>query len=73
MAIGCNSHFEEVNLEAAKSQSKYAKELGLPGVMTWSINRDTNHRTENAGECNELQTGLSDGTFVNEIYKVLHS
>jgi hypothetical protein len=73
MAIRCNGHFEPVNLETAKSQAIYAKILGLPEVMTWSINRDTNHRTENEGECNELQTGLSDGTFINEINKVLHS
>ena len=50
-----------------------AKSLGLPGVMTWSINRDTNHRMDySAGECNIFQTGSPDGTFISAIRQVLN-
>merc|ERR1711922_38783 len=35
----------------------------LGGVMTWSINTDTDHRGDNeVGSCTDFQTGKSDGT-----------
>ena len=47
--------------------------MNLAGVMTWSINRDTNHRKDyNNEECNADQTGLPDGTFNSAIYRILN-
>ena len=40
--------------------------------MTWSINRDTNHRQNyEPGVCNMAQTGLPDGTYSTAISHVL--
>jgi len=43
------------------------------GVMTWSINSDTYHRGENdAGTCNDYQTGKSDGTYIDTVSYILN-
>ena len=38
-----------------------------------SINRDTDHRTDIYGECNELQTGYPDGTYIQVMSSLLHT
>ena len=73
MAIGCNqSPFTPVDLARAADDAEYVKTSGLAGIMTWSLNRDTDHRTPSANEaCNSLQTGEPDGIFIKTIYDVL--
>jgi len=44
------------------------------GVMTWSINSDTNHRGEGEpGNCTEFQTGRPDGSYVEILSLLLNS
>ena len=73
MAIGCNqSPFEQVDMAKAADEAQYVKDQGLAGVMTWSLNRDTDHRTSASnGHCNALQTEEADGTFIQIICDVL--
>ena len=67
MSIGCNQNpFETVDLSTAINYTNYVKNEGLAGIMTWSFNRDTDHRTSDS-ECNDLQTGQADGTFLRTI------
>lgn len=50
------------------------KEHSLKGVSLWSINRDTNRRSHEVKPiCNELQTGLQDGTFHKTIQNIILS
>jgi len=45
----------------------------LGGVMTWSINTDTDHRGDNEiGACTDFQTGKSDGTYIDTISYILN-
>lgn len=43
------------------------------GLMMWTINRDTNHRTGCNGQDNVYETGQPDGTYVNAISTTLHA
>ena len=72
MAVGCNQKpFESVDIQKAINYTNYVKNEGLAGIMTWSLNRDTNHRT-NSSDCNNLQTGEADGTFLKTINENLN-
>lgn len=62
---------ENTTLEEAKSYAQWAKNNGLKGMMIWSLNRDTNHRT-GATAC-VYQTGQPDGTYINAIAAVFSS
>ena len=73
MAIGCNDFGEDIDLERAAELARYVKDEGLAGVMTWSWNRDTDHRVSANGTCNSLQTGQPDGSFLNVIYNELQN
>jgi len=56
-------------LEAAN----FVRTGGYGGVLTWSINSDTDHRgSSGPGECTEFQTGHPDGTYVNMISYLLN-
>ena len=73
LAIGCNQNpFEDVDLAKALNYTEFVKNEGLAGIMTWSLNRDTDHRTLEEN-CNELQTGQPDGTFLETINKNLQT
>jgi len=73
--IGCNpTRFNpdlEVTLDEAINVVNKVKNGGYAGVVTWSINRDTDHRTDAGPGCTAYQTGQPDGTFINEIGKAL--
>ena len=70
LAIGCNQNpFEDVDLAKAINYTEFVKNEGLAGIMAWSLNRDTDHRTDEY--CNELQTGQPDGTFLETIIETL--
>ena len=74
IAIGCNEFSENVDLEKAALYARYVKDEGLAGVMTWSWNRDTDHRiSSTTNECNYWQTGEPDGSFFNAIYNELQN
>jgi len=67
--IGCNSgRADDMPLANAVDVVRTVKKGGYAGITTWSLNRDTNHRFLQAeGECNELQTGEPDASFINAI------
>jgi len=68
IAIGCNDLGDDVPLSSARDIAKVVKNGGYAGLTTWSLNRDTDHRyRQSDGECNDLQTGESDGSFINAI------
>ena len=69
IAIGCNQKpFEDVDLAQAINYTQIVKNENWAGIMTWSMNRDTDHRIpSDIGNCNELQTGQPDGTFLETI------
>jgi len=51
----------------------FVRQGGYGGVMTWSINSDTNQRDNYANyECNRYQTGRYDATYVNQISELLN-
>jgi len=72
--IGCNSEYwGDVMIEDAMDAAVLAKQYKLGGVMTWSINKDTNKRMDNwDGACNEFQTGMEDASFVNAISSIIN-
>lgn len=73
LMIGCNEdiHFEDVSLNTAIQIASKVKEQGYAGVMTWSINRDTDHRISPVGTCNNMQTGYKDGTYLKILKEAL--
>ena len=75
LMIGCNEnpHFEDVSLDTARNIAAKVKDEGYAGVMTWSINRDTDHRVEPKGTCNNLQTGYEDGSYLQLIKETLQA
>jgi len=73
LAIGCNQNFADVDLGKAVETAEYVKAYGMAGVMTWSINRDTNHRIEPVGSCTDLQAGYEDGTYLKTIHSALNN
>jgi len=65
---------EYTSVEQARAAADFVNEQGLAGLMTWSINRDTDHRMGNsAGTDNLYQTGLPDATFINAISDQLNA
>ena len=65
---------ENVDLEKAALYARYVKDESLAGVMTWSWNRDTDHRLGTSDNpCNDLQTGEPDGSFFRAIYNELQN
>ena len=73
MLIGCHpSYFEDIDLTKALEYTQYAMDEKLAGIMIWSLQRDTNHRTE-SGDCNDFQTGQQDGLFLSTIASVLNA
>ena len=73
LAIGCNAKpFDDVSIDQAIEAAKYVQSYGMAGIMTWSLNRDTNHRNEPQGVCNEFQTGYTDGTYLQAIHDTLN-
>jgi len=77
LAIGCNDNggeyfFSDVPLADAKDAAQHVSVYGYAGITTWSLNRDTNHRyLQPENECNLLQTGEPDGSFINVIINEL--
>jgi len=67
--IGCNGGItDDMPLPDVTDVARTVKSGGYAGITTWSLNRDTDHRFLQAeGECNELQTGEPDATFINAI------
>jgi len=63
---------EYTSLEDARAAASYVKESGLAGLMTWSLNRDTDRRSKGSGGDNLYQTGQPDATFVNALSQVLN-
>ena len=70
LLIGC-SNLPSVNLEEAVFSASLAKAENFAGVMTWSVQKDTNHRTED-NSCNDSQTGEVDGSFLLAISRALN-
>jgi len=65
---------EYTSLEDAKKATRDAMELGLAGMMTWDINRDTDQRMNYpAGADNLYQTGQGKATYINAISSVINS
>jgi chitinase len=61
---GCHDAANELtSLDDAKSFAKYVKANGMAGLMIWSANRDTDHRTGVSGCL--YQTGKPDGSYAN--------
>jgi len=73
VAIGCNGEFyKDVPLGDAMNIANDAKDGGYAGVTIWSLNRDTDHRSNsNVGVCGVFQTGRPDGTYIGEMSKQL--
>merc|ERR1712180_506268 len=63
---------EYTSLEDARAAARYVKESGLAGLMTWSLNRDTDRRSKGNGGDNLCQTGQPDATFVNALSQALN-
>jgi len=71
--IGCNeADIGEWGLEDTISIAKISRDHGFGGVFEWSVNRDTNRRSEGLGCC-PLQTGMPDGTYLTNIAAVCNS
>jgi hypothetical protein len=70
--IGCNKAFD-VSVDEATAVADKVKSGGYAGVVTWSINRDTDHRSRSLnGDCTQMQTGLPDGTYNRAIGSALN-
>jgi len=69
LAIGCNQEpFDDVSTGIAEEVAASVKNGGYAGVTTWSLNRDTDHRSNSVnGDCTPFQTGLPDGTYIRTI------
>lgn len=59
---------EFTSLEDARKAAEYVVNSGMAGVMLWSLNRDTNHRT-GASET-VFETGLEDGSYIKCVSEV---
>jgi len=66
LAIGCNEDpHADIPLPDAEEYARGVRANGYGGVTIWSINRDTDHRSNSRpGECGPWQTGLPDSTFI---------
>jgi len=61
------------SLSTVLEAAEYVRLGGYGGVLTWSINSDTDHRGDGTpGECTEYQTGHPDGSFVNILSYLLN-
>lgn len=68
--LGCNSPGPFTSISRAQEIANIVKNEGYAGVMTWSINHDTDHREPYPG-CTPFQTGQPDGTYTNAISEIL--
>jgi GH18 family chitinase len=59
---------EFTSLEDSKKAAEYVVSSGMAGVMLWSLNRDTNHRTGASGTV--FETGMEDGSYIKCISEV---
>jgi len=65
---------EYTTLDDAIEAANYVKTNGLAGIMTWSINRDTDQRMQyGAGEDNLYQTGKPDATYIDTVSNQLNA
>jgi len=71
LPIGCDGPAVQVPVTEAVRVANIVKNGGYAGVTTWSMNRDTDHRTDAGVGCTDYQTGQPDGTFLREIGAVL--
>jgi len=67
------TNIRSCSMRVLLESAEFVRSGGYGGVLTWSINSDTDHRGDGGpGDCTEFQTGHTDGTYINTLSYLLN-